>query len=160
MDLRTGLFGDRPARLRVAGLTVLLPVLASIAFLLEFDQVLGGSVIALSVLIALYAGWDRAGLFAGLGAVFVAILWRFVFPPLVGYLRWSTDARYAPPWLVDEEGVDPTAELIEGVANGAVYALVGAVLLGGLGYLWGLVFRLSREQRATPDRGPRTENSD
>ncbi|MFC4438388.1 MULTISPECIES: hypothetical protein [Natrialbaceae] len=140
MRLRNALTGDPRTRTRVAVLGVSVPALASAAFLLEYDAVLTPSLLYVSLVIALYAGWTRAGLFAGAGAVFLTILWRFVFPPLVGYLRWSWETRYTPPRLLGYKR-DPPGELLEGITLGPVYALAGAVVLGGAAYFVGHLLR-------------------
>lgn len=140
MHVRTALAGDQRFRTRVAALGVSIPVLASVAFLLEYDAVLTPSLLYVSLLVALYAGWTRAGLLAGTGAVFLAILWRFVFPPLVGYLRWSWETRYTPPRVLGYK-LDPPGELYEGITHGPLYALGGAIVLGGSAYLLGALAR-------------------
>ncbi|WP_254762049.1 hypothetical protein [Natrinema marinum] len=98
--------------------------------------------------IAFYAGWTRAGALAGLGAVFLTVLWRFVVPPFVGYLRWSADTRYTPPRILGYKR-SPGGELLEGITHGPVYALLIAVVLGGLAYLGGATIRrVARQRRA------------
>lgn len=140
MDLRAVLLGDRWARRRVTVLAVVVPTVASIAFVLGYDLVLGFSVVYIVLGIALYAGWIHAGIIAGLGTVFFSILWRFVFPPLVGYLRWSMDTRYTPPRQLDYKRY-PVGELLEGLTRGPIYALFGAVVVGGLAYASGVLLR-------------------
>lgn len=127
---------------RVPTLGLSVPLLASAAFLLEYDA-FSVFLLYLSLVIALYAGWTRAGLLAGTGAVFLAICWRFVVPPLIGYLRWSWDTRYTPPRLLLYKR-DPRGELVEGLTRGPVYALAGAVVLGGAAYLVGALCRRPR----------------
>lgn len=148
MRLRNALVGDQCARTRVVVFGVSLPVLATVAFLLEYDAVLTPSVLYVSLIIALYAGWTRAGLLAGTGAVFLTVLWRFVFPPFVGYLRWSRETRYTPPRLLGYKR-DPPGELLEGLTLGPVYALGGAIVLGGAAYLGGVLLRRLEERYAT-----------
>ncbi|MCU4740653.1 hypothetical protein [Natronoglomus mannanivorans] len=99
-------------------------------------------------MIALYAGWARAGVLAGLGVVFATVLWRFVVPPLVGYYRWSMETRYTPPRTLGYK-LDPRGELVEGLTHGPVYALAGALLFGGLAYLGGAVVRRIHHRRTT-----------
>ncbi|TYL39384.1 hypothetical protein CV102_08945 [Natronococcus pandeyae] len=140
MHVRTALAGDQRFRTHVVALGVSIPVLASVAFLFEYDAVLTPSLLYVSLLVALYAGWTRAGLLAGTGAVFLAILWRFVFPPLVGYLRWSWETRYTPPRALGYK-LDPPGELYEGITHGPLYALGGATVLGGSAYLLGALAR-------------------
>ena len=148
MNIREGLMGAARARTRVLILGVALPVLASVAFLLEYDVVLTVFVLYAALAVALYAGWTRAGLVAGVGAVFLTIRWRFVFPPLIGYLRWSWDTRYTPPRLLAYK-LDPPGELREGLIHGPVFALTGAVVLGGTAYLLGALGRRLRTRYAT-----------
>ncbi|WP_459888566.1 hypothetical protein [Halostagnicola bangensis] len=145
MNARDALLGDRSPRIRAGVLALALPILASVAFLLEYDLVLGFWPLSLALGIALYAGLARAGILAGLGAVFLAILWRFVVPPLVGYLRWSMDTRYTPPRLLAYK-LDPPGELQEGLTHGPLYALAGALVLGGLAYLIGVGVRKVAER--------------
>ncbi|MDJ1432280.1 hypothetical protein [Halostagnicola sp. A-GB9-2] len=145
MNARDALLGDRSPRIRAGVLALTLPILASVAFLLEYDLVLGFWPLYLALGIALYAGLARAGVLAGLGAVFLAILWRFVVPPLVGYLRWSMDTRYTPPRLLAYK-LDPSGELQEGLTHGPLYALAGALVLGGLAYLIGVGVRKVTER--------------
>ncbi len=140
MNTRDALLGDRSPRIRVGVLALSLPVLATIVFFLEYDVVLGFWPLYLALGIALYAGLIRGGALAGLGTVFIAILWRFVVPPLVGYLRWSMDTRYTPPRLLAYK-LDPPGELQEGLVRGPLYALIGAFVLGGLAYLAGVGLR-------------------
>lgn len=140
MTVRDVLLGDRRPRVRVAGLAIAIPIVASLLFLLGYDAVLGFSLLYLALAIALYAGWARAGALAGLGVVFCSVLWRFVVPPLVGYLRRSMETRYTPPRMLGYK-LDPYGELVEGLTHGPVYALVGAVLFGGIAYLAGAIVR-------------------
>lgn len=148
MDVRTALLGDRPHRVRVLALAVGLPVLASVAFLLEYDAVLGFGLLYVALAIALYGGWTRAGVLAGIGTVFLVILWRFVVPPAIGYLRWSMATRYTPPRTLGYK-LSPRGELLEGLARGPVYAFVGAVVLGGIAYSGGVVLRRLWRRYAT-----------
>lgn len=145
MDLRAVLLGDRWARRRVTVLAVVVPAVASITFVFGYDTVLGFSMIYIAFGIALYAGWTHAGLIAGFGAVFLSILWRFVFPPLVGYLRWSMDTRYTPPRLLDYKRY-PAGELLEGLTRGSIYALLGAIVVGGLAYAGGVFLRRASQR--------------
>ena len=140
MDTNGVLFGEPGPRTRVAILAIAIPALASVAFSLGVDVVLGFSLLALSVGVALYAGATRAGVLAGLGAVFLAVLWRFVFPPLVGYVRSSMDTRYTPPRALGYK-LHPRGELIEGLTHGPVYALGVAVVFGGGAYFAGALIR-------------------
>lgn len=140
MTVRNVLYGDRRAGVRVAVTAASIPALASAAFLLEFDAVLTVALLYVSAAIALYAGWTRAGILAGCGAVFVTILWRFLFPPLVGYVRWSWDTRYTPPRLLAYK-LDPRGELVEGLTYSPVYACLGALVFGGAAYLVGTALR-------------------
>ncbi|MCU4926609.1 hypothetical protein OB905_11555 [Halobacteria archaeon AArc-dxtr1] len=137
MTLRSSILGTRPARTRVLALAALIPTLASVAFLLEYDAVLSLTLlVAVAVVVTLYAGWARAGVIAGLSPVFLAILWRFVVPPLIGYIRWSEETRYTPPRLLGYKR-DPPGELVEGITNGVPSALIGALVIGGVAYLLG-----------------------
>ena len=140
MDTNGVLFGEPGPRTRVAILAIAIPALASVAFSLGADVVLGFSPLALSVGVALYAGAKRAGVLAGLGAVFLAVLWRFVFPPLVGYVRSSMDTRYTPPRALGYK-LHPRGELIEGLTHGPLYAFGVAVVFGGGAYLAGTLIR-------------------
>ncbi|MFC4986368.1 hypothetical protein [Saliphagus infecundisoli] len=147
MDLRGTLLGDHRPRVRATVLAIALPVVASAAFLLEYDAVLGVSLLYPAVGVALYTGWIRAGALTGAGAVFLVILWRFVVPPLVGYWRWSMDTRYTPPRLLAYK-LTPRGELIQGLTHGPIYALAGTIVLGGAGYLVGSVGRRLRQPTA------------
>lgn len=144
-DIRDRLLGSKHARVRIAGVAIALPVLSSIAFLLEFDVVLGFAMLYLSIAATVFAGFRRAGLLAGLAPVFLVILWRFIFPPFVGYLRWSMDTRYTPPRMLGYK-LYPDGELIEGLTHGPVYAVIGAILLGGIAYSAGSLFRRLYQQ--------------
>ncbi|WP_331234163.1 hypothetical protein [Natronorarus salvus] len=142
MDTKGVLFGEPEPRRRVAALALTLPALASVAFLLGVDVVLGFTLLTLSLVVALYAGARRAGALVGLGTVYLTVLWRFVFPPLVGYVRSSMDTRYTPPRALGYK-LHPRGELIEGLTHGPIYALGIAVVLGGGVYLVGtLIGRL------------------
>lgn len=140
MHVRDALFGDRRPRTHLLLLAVTLPLLASLAFLLEVDAVLGFTVFSVPIVLAFYAGWTRAGLVAGVGVVFMAILWRFVFPPFIGYLRWSMETRYTPPRTLGYK-LDPRGELVEGLTRGPMYAFIGAIVFGGGAYLVGILLR-------------------
>ena len=140
MNLRETLLGESRPRTRVVILALLLPLSASMAFLLGYDVVLGFVILYLAMGIAILAGWTRAGVLAGTASVFLAVLWRFVFPPFVGYLRWSMDTRYTPPRVLGYK-LDPPGELIEGLTYGPLYALIAAGVLGGSAYLVGVAGR-------------------
>lgn len=146
MTVRAALVGDPCWRRRVATVAVAIPLVATLAFLLEFDLVLTVLLLYLSVGVAVFAGWVRGGVLPALGAVFLMILWRFVVPPAVGYLRWSMDTRYTPPRMLGYK-LGPAGELMEGLTRGPVYALVGAVVLGGLAYLLGRIARRVADRR-------------
>ncbi|WP_253184597.1 hypothetical protein [Natrialba sp. SSL1] len=124
---------------------VALPLFASVLFLLEYDQGLGGLLVFVSVLLACYAGWSRAGAVSGGVVVFGSILWLFVFPPAIGYLRGSMVTRYTPPRALGYK-LDPRGELVEELTNGPVAALIGAVLFGGLASLMGVAVRDAIQQ--------------
>lgn len=140
MEFRTALLGARTPRHRVLVVAVTIPLVASVAFLLGSDRVLGIPIVYPALALALFAGWSRAGALAGTAAVFFTVLWRFVVPPLVGYLRGSWDTRYTPPRVLGYK-LDPRGELLEGITHGPVYALVLAVVLGGSAYLVGALLR-------------------
>ncbi|ADD06538.1 uncharacterized protein Nmag_2986 [Natrialba magadii ATCC 43099] len=146
MDFRDAILGEKRPRILVLIATLLLPLFASVLFLLGFDSGLGVLLVFLSVGIAFCAGWSRAGVLSGLSVVFSSILWLFVFPPAVGYLRGSMDTRYTPPRALGYK-LDPRGELIEGLTNGPLAGIVGAVLFGGMAYLMGLAVRQAIQER-------------
>lgn len=148
IDFRDVLLGRRRRRSRTLVLAVALPILASVAFLLDYDVVLGFVLLYVSLMIAFYAGWQRAGILAGIGAVFLTILWRFVFPPVVGYLRWSMDTRYTPPRMLGYK-LSPRGELLEGITRGPLYAVIGAIVLGSVAYAGGVLVRRLQHRYAT-----------
>lgn len=150
MNVHDALVGESAPRIRVMAITGAVLFLASVAFLLEFDLVRTVWVLSVPLAIALYAGWGRAGVLMGCGAVFLVILWRFVFPPLIGYLRWSGDVRYTPPRILGYK-LDPWGELLQGITYGPVYASIGAIILGGAAYVLGTLLRPSTGQGASGD---------
>lgn len=127
------LAGDARSRRWTLAVAVAVPVVASVVFLAGVDRVLGFGLLYVALIAAAFAGWTRAGLAAGAATVGSAVLWRFVFPPLVGYLRDSMDARYVPPRFLDYKA-NPRAELVEGLTNGPPAAVAAAVVLGGAAY--------------------------
>lgn len=132
---------------------VAIPVVASVVFLAGVDRVLGFELLYVALIAAALGGWTRAGLAAGAATVGAAVLWRFVFPPLVGYLRDSMNTRYVPPRFLDYKA-NPRAELVEGLTNGPPAAVAAAVVLGGAAYGVGVglrrVLRKSAAERS-PD---------
>lgn len=150
MNVHDALVGETAPRIRVTVITVTVLFLASVAFLLEFDMVLTVWVMSVPLAIALYSGWRRAGVLMGCGAVFLVILWRFVFPPLIGYLRWAENVRYTPPRILAYK-LDPWGELLQGFTYGPVYAFFGAIILGGAAYVLGTLLRQSTGQGASGD---------
>lgn len=87
--------------------------------------------------IAAYAGWARGGALAGLGGVFVPLLWISFVPPLVGYLRGLelAGSRYTTIRMGQAE-YTPEKELQ--VAVGQVpFLLIVALLFGGVAFLLG-----------------------
>lgn len=142
--------GDERSRRWTLAVAVAIPVVASVAFLAGVDRVLGFAPLTVALIAAVLAGWTRAGLAAGMATVGAAVLWRFVFPPLVGYLRDSMDTRYVPPRFLDYKA-SPRAELVEGLTNGPPAAIAAAVVLGGAAYGVGAVLRrVLRERAANP----------
>ncbi len=142
MELRGELFGCRRPRRHVALFAIAIPVLATVAFELRLDEQysLGSMAVGLALLIAAYAGWKRGGAVPGCGAVFLAVCWVFIVPPLLGYLRGSWDTRYTPPRTLGYK-LDPRGELVEGLTSGPPTAIVVAVLLGGAAFLVGFGLR-------------------
>ena len=149
VDARAVVVGDGGPRRHLVALAGVLPVLASAAFLFgrDADRILV-PLFWVAVAFAVYGGWRSAGVLASASALFTVVLWRFVFPPLVGYLRGTTAPRYAPLRFLGYEQ-PPRAELIEGLTNGPKYGLVVAVLLGSALYSAGLGVRWLRNWVAT-----------
>ena len=154
MDIRGVLFGRRRTRRYVALFAGTIPLLATVAFALRLDAQLslGSLAVLAALLVAGYAGWSRGGAVPGCGAVFLAVTWVFVVPPLFGFLRGSWDLRYTPPRALGYK-LDPRGELLEGLTHGPPTALVAAVVLGGAAFAVGFGLRrlaLGLE-RSTPD---------
>lgn len=108
------------------------------AFLLEYD-VLGFSLLFLSVGVAIYAGWTRAGA-AGLGVAFVAICWRFV-----GTSRWSMETRYTHAGIQ----IESARRTRRRGRSRSVLRPPGSVVFGGLTHLGGAAARRFRHRDAT-----------
>ena len=84
MEYGTLLIGDRRPRLRALGVTAVLFSVSSVGFLAGSEIGFGTLFGFFSVVVALYAGIKRGGLFVAQFAVFSSICWRAVFPPLIG----------------------------------------------------------------------------
>lgn len=148
MEVRTVAIGQGPSRCHVALLAVLIPVFATIGFLLQVDTHLptgmflfGVLVLGSSVALAGYAGWSGGGLVPGAGAVYLAVLWLFLVPPYIAYLQGLEfpDPRYTIPRLA-VYGTDAQTEWAMAVEQGPVFATGAAVGLGCSAYFIGSLY--------------------
>ncbi|OTF04377.1 hypothetical protein [Halorubrum sp. SD612] len=135
------LVGASPARgllaLAVGGVLLL----ASLGFALGLDVGLSLGWIALTLGIAVAAGFAGAGLVPAVGSLWLVGLWWFAFPPLVGSLtgRWAESARYNHPRMVGYGYESARAELLGGIEYGVKYGLLFAVVIGLVGYGAGMI---------------------
>ncbi|MDV7349135.1 hypothetical protein R3751_04985 [Halorubrum distributum] len=128
--------GASPARellaLAVGGI---LP-LASVGFVLGLDVGLSLWWIAVTLGIAVAAGFAGAGLVPTVGSLWLVGFWWFAFPPLVGYItgNWTGAGRYTYPRMLGYGYESARAELLGGTEYGFKYGLLFAVVIGLVGY--------------------------
>ncbi|OYR84749.1 hypothetical protein DJ84_04800 [Halorubrum ezzemoulense] len=138
--------GASPARellaLAVGGI---LP-LASVGFVLGLDVGLSLWWIAVTLGIAVAAGFAGAGLVPTVGSLWLVGFWWFAFPPLVGYVtgNWTGAGRYTYPRMLGYGYQSARGELLGGIELGVRLGLQFAVVAGVAGYAVGVAIgRLS-----------------
>lgn len=132
--------GEPPARRRILTGAAAVVLLASVGFLLGSDVVLSWPLLGVALALVFYAAWIRAGVATSVFALWLLVLWRFSFPPVIGYLRGSWAHRYSYPRMLAVE-YDPAGELIHGIEAGLTIGLLFAVLVGTLVYSGGYSIR-------------------
>ncbi|GAA0715377.1 hypothetical protein J2744_002130 [Halorubrum trapanicum] len=135
--------GDSPARGLLALAVIALLLLASLGFVLGLDVGLSLGWIAVTLGIAVAAGFASAGLVPTVGSLWLVGCWWFAFPPLVGYLTgsWAGSTRYNHPRMLGYGYESARAELIGGLESGVRFGLLFAVLIGVGGYAVGVAIR-------------------
>ncbi|WP_424016001.1 hypothetical protein ACOZ35_08840 [Halorubrum xinjiangense] len=144
--------GTSPARELLALAVGGLLLLASLGFALGLDVGLSLWWIAVTLGIAVAAGFAGAGLVPTVGSLWLVGLWWFAFPPLVGYVTggWAESTRYNHPRMLGYGYESARAELLGGLEYGAKYGLLIAVVVGLVGYTVGVASsRLSTRTSAS-----------
>jgi len=138
--------GVSPARgllpLGVIGLLLL----ASVGFALGLDVGISLGWIAVTLALAVAAGFAGAGLLPTVGSLWLVGFWWFAFPPLVGYLtgNWTGAGRYTYPRMLGYGYQSARGELLGGIELGVRLGLQFAVVAGLVGYAVGVaISRLS-----------------
>lgn len=152
MRVSPHLVGDSPTRRHLLLAVVGLLLLASAAFVLGVDVGLSFGWIALTLGIAIVAGYASAGLVPTVGSLWLVGLWWFAFPPLVGYLtdNWADSARYHHPRTLAYAHGSARGELLSGIEYGLQFGLVLAVVLGLTGYVTGRVIGRTSTRTSPP----------
>lgn len=132
--------GEAAARRRLLTGAVVVVLLASVGFLLGSEVVRSWPLLGVALALVVYAGWSRAGVATSVFALWLLVLWRFSFPPVIGYLRGSGAHRYSYPRMLAVE-YDPAGELSHGLEAGLTIGLLFAVLVGTLVYSGGYALR-------------------
>ncbi|OYR81642.1 hypothetical protein DJ71_01010 [Halorubrum sp. E3] len=133
--------GASPARELLALAVGGLLLLASLGFALGLEVGLPLWWIAVTLGIAVAAGFAGAGLVPTVGSLWLVGWWWFAFPPLVGYItgNWAGSTRYNHPRMLGYGYESARAELIGGLEYSVRYGLLFAVLIGLVGYMVGMV---------------------
>jgi len=145
MDIQSPFLGNKESSLRVVQIAVIATIVASLPIILQVDTILHslrwylwGGFIVFALGLAGYAGRNNGGLLAGWLAVFLAVLWLYVVPPLVAYLQGDDfgEREYAVlrPSVV---GLDPYSELMFGLKYGPILALPVALIAGTTAFVLG-----------------------
>jgi hypothetical protein len=133
--------GEPPARGLLALGVIGLLLFASLGFVIGLDVGLSLWWIAVTLGIAVAAGFAGAGLVPTVGSLWLVGCWWFAFPPLVGYLtgNWTGAGRYTHPRMLGYGYETARAELIGGIEYGFKYGLLFAVVIGLVGYAVGMI---------------------
>ena len=133
--------GAAPARELLALAVGALLLLASLGFALGLDVGLSLWWIAVTLGIAVAAGFAGAGLVPTVGSLWLVGCWWFAFPPLVGYVTdgWAGSTRYNHPRMLGYGYESARAELLGGFESGVRYGLLFAVVIGVVGYVVGMI---------------------
>ena len=138
--------GASPARELLALAVVGLLLLASTGFALGLNVGISLWWIALTLALAVAAGFAGAGLLPTVGSLWLVGYWWFAFPPLVGYItgNWTGAGRYTYPRMLGYGYQSARGELLGGIEVGVRLGLQFAVVAGLVGYAVGMVIaRLS-----------------
>ncbi|MGM0448968.1 MAG: hypothetical protein ACQERM_12090 [Methanobacteriota archaeon] len=133
--------GASPARELLALAVGGLLLLASVGFALGLDVGLSLGWVAVTLGIAVAAGFAGAGLVPTVGSLWLVGCWWFAFPPLVGYITggWAGSTRYNHPRMLGYGYESARGELVGGIEHGVRYGLLFAVMVGLVGYAVGLI---------------------
>lgn len=136
------ILGSKQPRYRAMGAIIAVLVGYALAFLARIDTILpviGVDLIAFGVGlgIAAYAGRARGGALAGIGSVFLLLLWISFIPPLVAYLRGLklAESRYTTIRMSQVQ-YTPEQEL-EAAVGQVPFLLIFAFFIGGIFFLIG-----------------------
>lgn len=138
--------GDPPARRLLALGVIGLLLLASVGFAIGLNVGLSLGWIAVTLAIAVAAGFAGAGLAPTVGSLWLVGCWWFAFPPLVGYItgNWEGEGRYTYPRMLGYGYETARGELLGGIELGVRLGLQFAVVVGLIGYAVGVAIgRLS-----------------
>ena len=138
--------GASPARELLALAVVGLLLLASAGFALGLNVGISLWWIALTLALAVAAGFAGAGLLPTVGSLWLVGCWWFAFPPLVGYItgNWTGAGRYTYPRMLGYGYQSARGELLGGIEVGVRLGLQFAVVAGLVGYAVGVAIgRLS-----------------
>lgn len=145
MNIRSLFLGEKQTALRVVRIAVVATLLMSLPIILQVDMrfhslrwYLWGGLIVLTLGLAVYAGRNNGGLFGAWLAVFLAVLWLYVVPPLIAHLQGTGfgDREYDTlrPSVV---GLHPYDELMLGLQYGPIVALLVALSAGSIAFVLG-----------------------
>lgn len=149
VQYRSFILGESHPRILTLGLTAVLLLTFSTGFAIGLEVALGTFVTLFALAIALYGGVKRSGLLVAQFAVFSAVFWWAVFPPLIGYIWWDDGAQYQTIRQSDIY-LDPEDELTWGVEAGIQYGIIAALSLGSIAYVVGTLYRhLRRDNPST-----------
>lgn len=145
MEWRLLFLGSRESRCRLFLLSILIPVIATVMFVLRVDMHLprgmfhfGILVVGSAIVVSWYAGWSDGGAIPGGLAVYLGIFWFYLVPPYIGYLLDSTADRYRIFQLQGGPLFDAQTNLMVGIEQGLAVGALGASILGGLAYYAGI----------------------
>lgn len=145
MEWRRLFLGSRASRCRLFLLAILIPVIATVLFVLRVDMYLprgmfhfGLLVVGSAIAVSWYAGWRDGGAIPGSLAVYLAIFWFYLVPPYIGFLRDSTADRYRIFQLQGGPLFDAQTNLLVGIEQGLAVGALGASIIGGLAFYAGI----------------------
>lgn len=139
------LFGNRRIFRYILRIAVITTVVASLFIVVRLDTVfpllrwvLWVWLIGVATGLAGYAGKNHGGILSGWIALFLAVNWLYIVPPLVAYLQGDEfgDRSYAVlrPSVI---GLNPYAELMTGLQIGPVVAILVALTVGSTAFILG-----------------------